>query len=182
MSFAVCACLTAPYDTVHATWRNNPASPESHNRHAYIPGNMPRKFVRITCPVSKVYSDTVRTATGLAKVPGLLFSASSNIRSNCRLPRMLDFDLLYRRILHPWTWDFAWDIPGPRSSHSRGHVIKVINWIFNSRSTPYKSRKRPICPYKVSNPRQHFDARNFPGVSPNALDKHIAQNVSDPTS
>lgn len=95
MSFAVCACLTAPYDTVHATWRNNPASPESHNRHAYIPGNMPRKFVRITCPVSKVYSDTVRTATGLAKVPGLLFSASSSIRSNCRLPRMLDFDLLY---------------------------------------------------------------------------------------
>ena len=96
---------------------------------------------------------------------------------------MLDFDLLYLdkyRIPGPGTWYGI--SQGPGSSRSRGHMTKLENPKFNSRSTPYKSRKNPICPYKVSNPRQHFDARNFPGVSPNALDKHIAQNVSDPTS
>ena len=48
--------------------------------------NMLKKFGRPTCLLSKVISDTVQTAAGLAKDLRLLISAGSNIRSNYTLP------------------------------------------------------------------------------------------------
>lgn len=83
----------------------------------YIPTNMSTKYGDHTCPVSKDIGEIVQTDAVSAKVLGLLISTGSNIIQVCRLPRMLDFDLLYLDEYH---------IPGPGTWHGISQGLDLV--------------------------------------------------------
>jgi hypothetical protein len=118
----------------------------------------------------------------VSKSPRLLISRGLEHRLKYRLPRSPTLTSYISTGMPPQGMGLCMVHPRPVSSRPVCCMPKTIIEIFNSRSTPYKSRKSRLFPYKESNPRQQSGARIFACVSPNALDKHIAQNMVFPTS